>query len=216
MERRRFTHHSSLVTPALSPFASARRGDIVNNRMDSFQGQFLIASPRLVDPNFAKTVVLMIQHGDEGALGLVVNRPLENSVEEVCEKVLEMKCSTEGVLYQGGPCEGPLMVVHTHDDRSDIKVKPGVHFSTERESLEWLLLNNESPIKFFVGYSGWAAFQLENEMEGGSWLMLPAQDEQIFYAGEEDGEELWSKLLATVTLGKWIDPDRIPDDPSLN
>ena len=70
--------------------------------MASLQGQFLIASPKLLDPNFARSVVLMVQHGDEGALGLVVNRPLETSVEEVCEKVLETPCSTEGVLYQGG------------------------------------------------------------------------------------------------------------------
>jgi putative transcriptional regulator len=180
--------------------------------MASLQGQFLIASPKLVDPNFARSVVLMVQHGEEGALGLVVNRPLETSVEEICEKVLETPCSTEGVLHQGGPCEGPLMVVHTHENRSDIEVKPGVHFSTERESIEWLLKYNEAPIKYFVGYSGWAAGQLETEMEGGSWLTVAATDEQIF-RGEG---ELWSKLLAVATLGKWIDPERIPDDPSLN
>lgn len=180
--------------------------------MESLAGQFLIASPRLVDPNFAKAVVLMVQHGDEGALGLVVNRPLETSVEEICEKVLETPCAAEGVLYQGGPCEGPLMVVHTHGSRSDIAVKDGVHFSTERDSIEWLLRYNEAPIKYFVGYSGWAAGQLENEMESGSWFTLPADEDQIFQAGEE----LWSKLFAAATLGKWIDPARIPDDPSLN
>jgi putative transcriptional regulator len=182
--------------------------------MDSLQGQFLIASPRLVDPNFARSVVLMVQHGDEGALGLVVNRPLETRVEEVCEKVLETPCATEGVIYQGGPCEGPLMVVHTHDSRSDIEVKPGVHFSTERESIEWLLRYNEAPIKYFVNYAGWAAGQLETEMESGSWLTVPADDEQIFHTA--GGDELWSKLLAAAKLGKWIDPARIPDDPSLN
>ena len=180
--------------------------------MDSLAGQFLIASPRLVDPNFAKAVVLMVQHGEEGALGLIVNRPLETSVEEICEKVLETPCAAEGVLYQGGPCEGPLMVVHTHGSRSDIDVKDGVHFSTERDSIEWLLRYNEAPIKYFVGYSGWAAGQLENEMESGSWFTLPAEEEQIFQAGEE----LWSKLFAAATLGKWIDPARIPDDPSMN
>ena len=182
--------------------------------MDSLQGQLLIASPRLVDPNFAKAVVLMVQHGEEGALGLVVNRPLETSVEEICEKVLETPCAAEGMLFQGGPCEGPLMVVHTHGVRSDIAVKEGIHFSTERESIEWLLRYNEAPIKYFVGYSGWAAGQLESEMESGSWFTLPAEDEQIF--GAADGEELWSKLFTAATLGKWIDPARIPDDPSMN
>ena len=181
--------------------------------MESLQGHFLIASPRLVDPNFARTIVLMVQHNDEGALGLVINRPLDTSVEEICETVLETPCSTEGVIFQGGPCEGPLMVVHTHDNRSDIEVKPGVHFSTERESIEWLLRYNEAPIKYFVGYSGWAAGQLENEMETGSWLTVSAETDQIF---TDDGTDLYAKLLATATLGKWIDPARIPDDPSLN
>jgi putative transcriptional regulator len=184
--------------------------------MESFQGKFLIASPRLVDPNFARAVILMVQHGEEGALGLIINRPLETSVEEICEKVLETPCTAEGNLFQGGPCEGPLMVVHTHDDHSDLEVKTGVHFSTERESLEWLLKNNDSPIKFFVGYSGWTAGQLEVEMEAGSWFVVPPRDEQIFQSGDEDGEALWSKLLATATLSKWIKPEQIPDDPTLN
>jgi putative transcriptional regulator len=182
--------------------------------MESLAGQFLIASPRLVDPNFARSVVLMVQHGEEGALGLIINHPLDTSLEDVCEKILETPCSTDGVLFQGGPCEGPLMVVHTHSNRSDIEIKPGVHFSTERESIEWLLRYNEAPIRFFVGYSGWTAGQLETEMETGSWLTVPAGEEQIFKGG--GGEELWSKLLTIATLGKWIDPARIPDDPTLN
>jgi putative transcriptional regulator len=181
--------------------------------MQSLAGQFLIASPRLVDPNFAKTVVLMVQHGEEGALGLIVNRALETSVEEVCEKLLESSCAAEGVLHQGGPCGGALMAVHTHQSRSDIEVKPGIHFSTERESLEWLLRYNEAPAKFFVGYSGWAPGQLETEMETGSWLTVDADEERIF---DGTGEELWTKLLTNATLGKWIDPEQIPDDPSLN
>lgn len=183
--------------------------------MKSLQGQFLIASPALVDPNFVRTVVLMIEHGDKGALGLVINRALETSVQEICDKVLETPCAAEGMLYQGGPCEGPLMVLHTHENRSDIEVKQGVHFSTERESIEWLLRYNEAPIKYFVGYAGWAAGQLEQEMATGSWLTLPADEGQIFL-DSGDGEELWTKLHTTATLGKWIDPERIPEDPSLN
>lgn len=183
--------------------------------MDSLQGQFLIASPRLADANFARAVVLLIQHGEEGALGLVVNRPLETRVEEICENVLETSCAAEGVLYQGGPCEGPLMVVHTHDRRSDVEVMPGIHFSTERESIEWLLKYNEAPIKYFVGYAGWGTGQLENELEGGSWLPVPAAEDQIFNRAEA-GEEMWSRLHTAATLGKWIAPDRIPDDPSVN
>jgi len=156
--------------------------------MESLQGQLLIASPRLVDPNFARSVVVMVQHSDDGALGLIVNRPLQTSIKEVCEKALDIPCEIEAQLHQGGPCEGPLMVVHTHETQSDIEVFPGVYFTTDREKIEWLLNHNDGAIKYFVGYAGWAAGQLETEMESGSWLTVPAEEEQIFQAGEE----LWS------------------------
>ena len=180
--------------------------------MESLAAHFLIASPELVEGNFARSVVLIVQHGEAGALGLIVNRPLETTVEQICEKVLEVECEAEGVLYQGGPCEGPLMVVHADEERSDICVMDGVHFTTDRENIEWLLAHNEGPIKYFVGYAGWAAGQLESELETGSWLTLAAEKGHIF----SPGGELWSKLLATATLSKWIDPSRIPDDPSVN
>src|ERR1700720_344277 len=79
----------------------------------SFQGQLLLASSRLADPNFARAVVLMVSHGEEGSLGLVLNRPLEMTVKEACEQVLETTCEIDDALHQGGPCEGPLMVLHT-------------------------------------------------------------------------------------------------------
>ena len=180
--------------------------------MDSLQGQLLIASPRLVDPNFVKSVVVMVQHNDDGALGLIVNRPLQTTIKEVCEKALDIPCAVEADLHQGGPCEGPLMVVHTHEAKSDIEVFPGVYFTTDRDKIEWLVRNNEGAIKFFVGYAGWAAGQLENELETESWLIAPA-DARVVLDGDV---EQWSKLMTQHTLGKWIDPERIPEDPSLN
>src|SRR5437660_1340859 len=103
--------------------------------MKSLQGQLLLASSRLPDPNFARTVILMVRHGEEGALGLVLNRPLETTVHEACSEVLETPCAAEGFLYQGGPCEGPLMALHTNADASDMDVIEGVYFTTEREKM---------------------------------------------------------------------------------
>jgi putative transcriptional regulator len=80
--------------------------------MDSLRGQLLLASRRLADPNFFHAVVLMVQHGEDGALGLVINRPLEVTIKQACDDSLEMVCETEGILHQGGPCQGPLMVLH--------------------------------------------------------------------------------------------------------
>src|SRR4051812_11769682 len=104
--------------------------------MKSLQGQLLIASPKLMDPNFFKSVVLVVQHGDGGALGLILNRRIDVTVQSAWGQVSEGTCEVEGNLHQGGPCEGPLMVVHGEESLGQLEVLPGIHFSTERESIE--------------------------------------------------------------------------------
>ena len=188
--------------------------------MKSFQGQLLVASPQLVDPNFFRAVVLIVQHGEEeGALGLVINRPLEHTIEAVWEQISETPCKVEGHLHRGGPCDGPLMVVHTDPEHSQAEVVPGVHFSTEKDVVEELVTKGDDDlrIKFFVGYAGWAPGQLERELAEGSWLTTAATAEQVFQA--DAGEEQWTALrreIARVTSFPWIDPKRIPPDPTVN
>jgi putative transcriptional regulator len=166
----------------------------------------------LQDPNFLHTVVLMIQHDREGALGLVLNQPLETSIAEAVAAVVEAPCRCEGHLYQGGPCEGPLMVVHTHPKAGEIEALPGIFFSTEQAKVEWLLENNSGPIKFFSGYAGWGAGQLEAELEAGGWYVLETQGPQIF----EGGDHQWRQLVAQIALGHPVNPSIIPEDPRLN
>src|SRR3954471_10764496 len=119
--------------------------------MKSLQGNLLIASPKLLDPNFFKSVVLIVQHGDGGALGLILNRKIDVSLQTAWSQVSEEPCGVEGHLHQGGPCEGPLMVVHGEESLGQLEVLPGIHFSTERDSIEELVGRNDGPMKFFVG-----------------------------------------------------------------
>ena len=187
--------------------------------MKTLQGQFLVAAPKLTDPNFFRSVVLMVQHNDEGALGLIVNRPLDTSVQKAWEQVSEDACEVEGYLHQGGPCDGPLMVVHTDEDLGQIEVMPGVHFSTEKDVVEELVTKGDDDlrIKFFVGYAGWAPGQLERELSEGSWQVTSATAEQVFQA--DAGEDQWTALrreIARATSFPWIDPKRIPPDPTVN
>ncbi len=180
--------------------------------MTSLKGKFLIASPKLADPNFARTVVLLVQHDDNGALGVIVNRPLDVTVQQACEQVLGTGCEVGGVLHHGGPCEAMLMVVHTDKPSGEAEVFPGLYFTTTKEHVEELFENPVSEMKFFVGYAGWSPGQLESELETDSWLLTPASKDRLF----SPPENLWNRLSTEANLSKWIDPNRIPEDPSVN
>jgi putative transcriptional regulator len=180
--------------------------------MQSLAGQLLIASTQLLDPNFIHTVLIMVHHNDEGALGLILNRPSNTTVKDACLQVLGAECEVPGILQHGGPCEGPLMVVHPHETQSDTRILPNIFFTTDRAKIEWIMQHEPEGSKYFVGYAGWSPGQLEAELKIGSWLIRPASPEDIFDADED----LWQILMTQITMGKYIHPSKIPDDPSLN
>ena len=124
--------------------------------MNSYQGYLLVASPKLLDPNFHRAVVLIVQHNDEGALGLILNRPIETTIDMVWDQVSDTPCFASDPLHQGGPCEGTLMVLHGDMSLSETQIVPGVFFSTDKESVEQLVGGDEDdrPVRFFVGYAG--------------------------------------------------------------
>lgn len=180
--------------------------------MKSLQGHFLIAAGDLNDPNFFRTIVLMVQHNEQGALGLVVNRPTRATVKEVCDKLLEdVKVVMTGQVHHGGPCEGPLMIVHNDPDVSDIEITAGLHFTTDEHKLKWLLKHQVEKSMMFIGYSGWTAGQLENELATNSWLVAPAVPDDVF-----DPKFDWQRLMTRAKLTQYVPIDRIPDDPHAN
>jgi len=181
----------------------------------SLQGHLLIAASRLTDPNFLRSVVLLVQHNDDGALGLVLNRPLEITIRSAWEQVSEQPCLADGLIYQGGPCDGPLMALHDRKSLSEVEVLAGVHFTTEKGSLEQLVTDDAIMMRFFVGYSGWTAGQLEEEISQGGWLVAVGTKELIFSEDEEQWNGLY-KVIARAKAYPGIDPDIIPDDPSVN
>ncbi|MEX0777360.1 MAG: YqgE/AlgH family protein [Phycisphaeraceae bacterium] len=178
----------------------------------SLKGQLLVAPASLADPNFTRTVVLMIQHNDEGALGLILNRPSGMTVSEGWKQVSELPCLAEGFLHQGGPCQGPLMVLHSQAEAGEVEVLPGLFFSTEETHVEDLVTGSVSPTRCFVGYAGWSPGQVEAEIAAGGWLITPAMPDHVF----ADGPDLWSTLTCRLTLGMEVNPNVIPNDPRLN
>jgi len=183
--------------------------------MESLKGHFLVASPYLLDPNFVRTVVLLVHHDEESAFGVVLNRPTESSLKELWEKIGDTPCESEQQVHLGGPVSGPLMAVHTDSNLSEVEIVPGVFFAAQRDHLEELVLQSEHDFRFFVGHSGWGGGQLESELAQGAWLTTPATAEFIFYSSDD----LWRKV--TQHIGQEILVDTLhlkalPPDPSAN
>src|SRR6185503_14682083 len=97
--------------------------------MKSRRGQLLIASQRLRDPNFFKTVVFLVKDDEDGALGVIINRPMEISVADACGEQVTAAEEVAEPIHQGGPCEGPLSVLHSNPGAGGEEVIAGVHFS---------------------------------------------------------------------------------------
>jgi putative transcriptional regulator len=183
--------------------------------MESLKGHFLVASPHLLDPNFARTVVLLIHHSEEGAFGVVLNRPADNTVKELWEQVAETPCESDRRVNVGGPVAGPLMAVHTDKRLAEMEILPGLYFAAQREHLEKLLRRRDQPFRLFVGHSGWGGGQLENELKEGAWLTTAATVDAVF--GED--AELWKKVSQRIGLSLLTSTLRIkhvPEDPSRN
>jgi putative transcriptional regulator len=183
--------------------------------MDSLEGKFLLASQKLLDQNFVKTVVLMVQHNNQGALGVVVNRPTSKNVQELWREVGDSPCESTRPVHLGGPVSGPIMSVHTSAKLAEIEIIPGVFFAAKKQHLDELVLQRDRPFKIFVGHAGWGPGQLEGELEAGAWHILPATAEYVFY----EDENLWeqaSRQIGRSVLESMLDIKEVPEDPSLN
>jgi putative transcriptional regulator len=185
--------------------------------MESLQGQLLIASPTLVDPNFARSVVLIAVHGEDGALGIILNRELSTSLKEIWGQVSSNPCLRDENVRHGGPVTGTLMAVHERRSLANLVVADDVYVATELTAMESLAGSEEGRVIFYLGHAGWGAGQLENELSEGSWLLLPATPDYVF--GELDTIALWKETMTNVgrrQLHSLFPLTRIPDDPRVN
>jgi putative transcriptional regulator len=183
--------------------------------MAYIQGHLLVASPKLGDPNFFRSVVLLVRHNEEGAFGVVLNRPSDTTLKEVWGNVSETPCETTALVHHGGPCPGPLMAVHTEEFLAESEILPNLYFASDREKLEHLVLKPNDAARFYAGYAGWQAGQLEAEMEAGAWFNSPATKEHAFWAADD----LWDKVcreLSSTTRLAGIKVKHEPPDPSMN
>jgi putative transcriptional regulator len=167
----------------------------------SLRGHFLIAVPKLRDSNFFKTVVLMVEHGADGAMGLVINRPSSISVASALQGHFEIPDDGE-LVYTGGPVE-PVALFLLHDapflDPDERPVIEGLFMGSSAEAFERVLQahadgNQEVHLRVFSGCAGWGPGQLEEELGRGDWLTCPACEEMIY---AEDPYDVWDRVYQT-------------------
>lgn len=184
--------------------------------MNSLQGYLLVASPYLADPNFVGSVVLIIQHTENGAFGVILNRLHPKRIKELWSEVSEYPCQYDRFLNIGGPVSGPLMALHDDPSVAELEVIPGVYFSVQRQNIEQLMAGRDHEARVFLGHSGWAGGQLEGELAQGSWLVAPATKEIVF---TDDERHLWQKVAFAIGRAILADTLKVkhrPEHPWLN
>jgi len=180
--------------------------------MESLRGHLLIAGPALVDPNFWRTVVLVGEHNEEGALGVVLNRSSETPVGEALPELAEL-AEGMGPVHVGGPVQPSAVVVladFADVENADSLVLESVGFLPAE--VDPNALGDLRRARVYVGYAGWGPGQLDGELEEGSWIVEPARPEDVF---TDDPEGLWSNVLRRKG-GPFAVLAAMPPDPSRN
>ena len=179
---------------------------------------FLLSMPQMADPNFARTVVVLCQHNDQGAFGLVVNRPLMTTGRVIVNLNPPVETERELELWIGGPVEpqSSWMLVGDNSEeeaeqtgRRGMHITEGLHLSTSPERLSRLLEPNPPPrTRLIIGYSGWGPGQLEAELQASAWLLSEVSPDLIF---STPAEQMWETAIrrlgadpSTLTMGHGV------------
>jgi putative transcriptional regulator len=181
--------------------------------VDSIRGKLLIAGPTVQDPSFWRTVILVVEHNAEGALGLVLNRPSETTVGEVLPQLAELVDPEEDVLV-GGPMQpGAVIVLADFLDPEEAALiafeDVGVMGATSEPAD---LVGGVRSARAFAGHAGWGPGQLDDELQRGDWIIEPARRNDAF---TPEPAELWSDVLSRKG-GSFALVARMPSDPSTN
>ncbi len=178
------------------------------------KGVLLIAEPFLQDPNFMRSVVCLCEHNEEGSVGFVLNSKYDYYLDEIMPDFEGFNIP----VFEGGPVAlNTLHFIHQYPNLIDgsLQICHNVFWGGNFETITTLIKNNDialSGIKFFQGYSGWSAGQLDNEMKQNSWLTVNATSKIIFESNDAD---TWKQSL-TELGGKYKQLIHYPTNPQLN
>jgi putative transcriptional regulator len=182
--------------------------------VESARGKLLIAGPTLADPNFWRTVVLVVEHTEEGALGLVLNRPSETTVAEAVPELSELLDPDQELLV-GGPVQpSSVIVLAAFNDPEQAALIAFENIGVLRHDPDpgSSLAVEVLAARAFAGHAGWGPGQLEAELDSGDWILEPARADDAF---SEAPDALWPSVLIRKG-GAYALIARMPEDPSTN
>ena len=181
--------------------------------MDNFENHLLVAMPTLDDPYFARSLTYICEHNEKGAMGLVINQPIGMSLQELInqadEDAIVLKEKAEGIVLAGGPVSQDRgFILHTTQIgwSSSLVLTPEIMITTSKDILS-VLGNENAPTKSLVtlGYAGWSAGQLEEEVQKNSWLFVEADLELLF---EVPIHKKWEAAVQKLGIDVWqLAPD---------
>lgn len=178
--------------------------------VESLAGQLLLSHPAMKDPNFGRAVVLLSAHDVEGALGVVINRPLGRRLGDLSAE-FALGSLSKVPLYRGGPVETEKLILagwRWREDSSEFELQ----FGLDPQRAEMLALDPRATLRGFLGYSGWGKGQLEKEMRQQTWFIAGPADYNL---ASEDGPKLWQMILGSMDPELKLLADE-PEDPSRN
>ena len=179
----------------------------------SLRGQLLIASATLLDPNFSRTVVLLTEHGETGAMGVVLNRPSPVAVDDAVAQLAPL-VEAGALVHVGGPVQSEAVVALAEfrdpDEAAALAFSDVGFARADCDGAE--LASRVRRARVYAGYAGWSPGQLEAELEEEAWILEPATADDVFTA---DPERLWAGVLRRKG-GQYALLARMPLDPSVN
>jgi putative transcriptional regulator len=183
--------------------------------VDSLRGKLLVAAPSLADPNFYRTVVFMLDHNDEGAAGLVLNRPSDTELRDALPDWAHV-AAEPGSVFVGGPVQQNAIiclgrVVPNAAPEGFVELAHGIG-SVDLEQDAALVVSDIAELRVFAGYAGWGAGQLEGELDEDAWLVLESLPGDVF---APEPQHLWREVFRRQT-GNLRLLANFPPHPSLN
>ncbi len=179
--------------------------------IDSLAGNLLIASTLVDDPVRASSVCLLVHHDEDGAIGVMLNRPLAPNPPALLAMLGQppqppsdgnrLPAATKGpglgteMVHFGGPLSGPVVAIHSESKFAEAETGPGIYVAAQKHHLEGLFSQPHGPMRLIVGHLGWQPEELQNELDAGVWHVVPATAEAVF----SSDRDMWPRLIRRAT-----------------